>query len=50
VKYTPSGGQTGTGPADRFMAHAAIQEADDNGQVVTWLDHVRRRVRSLTAT
>ena len=26
--------------ADRFMAHVAIQEADDNGQVVTWLDHV----------
>ena len=25
---------------DRFMAHVAIQEADDNGQVVTWLDHV----------
>lgn len=26
--------------ADRFMAHIAIQEADDSGQVVTWLDHV----------
>lgn len=25
---------------DRFMAHVAIQEADDDGQVVTWLDHV----------
>jgi quercetin dioxygenase-like cupin family protein len=25
---------------DRFMAHVAIQEADNNGQVVTWLDHV----------
>ena len=25
---------------DRFMAHVAIQEADDNGQVVTWGDHV----------
>ena len=24
----------------RFMAHVAIQEADDNGQVVTWLNHV----------
>jgi quercetin dioxygenase-like cupin family protein len=24
----------------RYMAHVAIQEADDNGQVVTWLDHV----------
>ena len=22
------------------MAHVAIQEADDHGQVVTWLDHV----------
>jgi hypothetical protein len=22
------------------MAHVAIQEADENGQVVTWLDHV----------
>lgn len=26
--------------ADRFMAHVAMQEADDNGEVVTWLDHV----------
>jgi quercetin dioxygenase-like cupin family protein len=26
--------------ADRFMAHVAMQEADDSGQVVTWLDHV----------
>jgi quercetin dioxygenase-like cupin family protein len=26
--------------SDRFMAHVAIQEADENGQVVTWLDHV----------
>ena len=25
---------------DRFMAHVAIQEADANGQVVTWLEHV----------
>jgi quercetin dioxygenase-like cupin family protein len=25
---------------DRFMAHVAIQEADQNGDVVTWLDHV----------
>ena len=25
---------------DRFMAHVAIHEADDAGQVVTWLDHV----------
>lgn len=24
----------------RFMAHIALQEADDEGQVVTWLDHV----------
>ena len=26
--------------ADRFMAHVALQEADDDGQVVTWLEHV----------
>lgn len=26
--------------AERFMAHVAMQEADDQGQVVTWLDHV----------
>ncbi|GAA4121170.1 cupin domain-containing protein [Knoellia locipacati] len=26
--------------ADRFMAHVAIQEADENGQPVTWLTHV----------
>jgi quercetin dioxygenase-like cupin family protein len=26
--------------AERFMAHVAIQEADETGQVVTWLDHV----------
>jgi quercetin dioxygenase-like cupin family protein len=24
----------------RFMAHVAIQEADDHGEVVTWLAHV----------
>ena len=26
--------------AERFMAHVAIQEADQNGQVVTWLEQV----------
>ena len=26
--------------ADRFMAHVAIQEADEDGGVVTWLDPV----------
>ena len=26
--------------ADRFMAHVAMQEADADGQVVTWLAHV----------
>ena len=26
--------------ADRLMAHIAMQEADRNGRVVTWLDHV----------
>jgi quercetin dioxygenase-like cupin family protein len=25
---------------DRFMAHIAMHEADDNAQVVTWLEHV----------
>jgi len=25
---------------DRFMAHVAMQEADDQAQVVTWLEHV----------
>jgi quercetin dioxygenase-like cupin family protein len=25
---------------DRFMAHVAVQEADENGQVVSWLEHV----------
>jgi quercetin dioxygenase-like cupin family protein len=25
---------------DHFMAHIAIQEADENGQVVEWLEHV----------
>jgi quercetin dioxygenase-like cupin family protein len=25
---------------DRFMAHIAMQEADEQGNVVTWLDHV----------
>jgi quercetin dioxygenase-like cupin family protein len=28
---------------DRFMAHIAIQEADDNGRMVTWGDHVTDR-------
>ena len=26
--------------ADRFMSHVAMQEADENGQMVTWLEHV----------
>lgn len=25
---------------DRFMAHVAMHEGDDEGQVVTWLEHV----------
>jgi quercetin dioxygenase-like cupin family protein len=25
---------------DRFMAHVAMHEADDQGEVVTWLEHV----------
>ncbi len=31
---------TGTAPPHRFMAHVAMQEAGQNGEVVTWLDHV----------
>ena len=42
---------------DRFMAHVAMQEADENGDIVTWLDHVtdteygieRHRVRRFLA-
>jgi len=26
--------------ADRFMAHVALNEADESGDVVTWLEHV----------
>ena len=26
--------------SSRFMAHVAVQESDDDGRVVTWLDHV----------
>lgn len=26
--------------AHRFMAHVAMQEADEDGEMVTWLDHV----------
>jgi quercetin dioxygenase-like cupin family protein len=26
---------------DRFMSHVAMHEADEHGQVVTWLEHVR---------
>jgi quercetin dioxygenase-like cupin family protein len=37
----------GATPA-RFMAHVAIQEADDQGEVVTWLEHVT--VEEYTAT
>ena len=25
---------------ERFMAHVAMRAADENGEVVTWLDHV----------
>ena len=28
---------------ERFMAHVAVQEADENGGVVTWLGHVTDR-------
>src|SRR5437868_12175438 len=26
--------------AERFMSHVALNEADEDGQVVTWLEHV----------
>lgn len=34
---------------DRFMAHIAVQEADDQGQVVTWLEHVADNDYALAA-
>jgi quercetin dioxygenase-like cupin family protein len=34
----------------RFMAHVAMHEADDNGQMVTWLDHVTDEEYRLTAS
>ncbi len=41
VVYIEPGEEHWHGAApDRFMSHVAMQEADNNGQVVTWLDHV----------
>jgi len=41
VVYIEPGEEHWHGAApDRFMSHVAIQEADEQGQVVTWLDHV----------
>lgn len=41
VVYIEPGEQHWHGASpDRFMAHVAIQEADEEGQVVTWLEHV----------
>jgi quercetin dioxygenase-like cupin family protein len=41
VVYIEPGEEHWHGAApDRFMAHNAMQEADENGQVVTWLEHV----------
>ena len=41
VVYVEPGEEHWHGAApDRFMAHVAIQEADEHGHVVTWLDHV----------
>lgn len=41
VVYTGPGEEHWHGATpDRFMAHVAMQEADDEGQVVTWLEHV----------
>ena len=34
--------------ADRFMAHVAMQQADDQGQMVTWLQHVTDEVYGRT--
>lgn len=41
VVYIEPGEEHWHGAApDRFMSHIAMQEADESGQVVTWLDHV----------
>jgi quercetin dioxygenase-like cupin family protein len=41
VVYIEPGEEHWHGAApNRFMSHVAIQEADEKGQVVTWLDHV----------
>lgn len=41
VVYIEPGEEHWHGAApDRFMAHVAMHEADGNGQVVTWLEHV----------
>jgi quercetin dioxygenase-like cupin family protein len=41
VVYIEPGEEHWHGAApNRFMSHVAIQEADEQGQVVTWLDHV----------
>ena len=36
--------------ADRFVAHVAIQEADDHGQVATWGEHVTDQEYGQAAT
>jgi quercetin dioxygenase-like cupin family protein len=41
VVYIEPGEEHWHGAApERFMAHIAMQEAGENGQVVTWLEHV----------
>lgn len=41
VAYIEPGEQHWHGATpERFMSHVAIQEAGDDGQVVTWLEHV----------
>src|SRR5206468_12911365 len=41
VVYIEPGEEHWHGAApNRLMSHVAIQEADEQGQVVTWLDHV----------
>lgn len=40
VYIEPGEGHWHDATPDRFMAHVAIQEADENGEVVTWGEHV----------
>jgi hypothetical protein len=33
-------GASAKATATRFMAHVAMHEADENGEVVTWRNHI----------